>query len=252
MSDASRVEPAAAGVRKVFLVSLLAVAALCWAWIVPACFDMYGSMTGLSAWMMTETWDATHVLLLWAMWVVMMAAMMLPSLLPVIAHSIRGSGVGHSPAVGLAFVGGYLTVWTVFSTVATIVQRLLAEWSLLNPMMEAASPRIAGSILLIAGAYQFTPWKSACLRCCRMASSGAGDGATALGDYAAGVANGLRCVGCCWALMLVLFAGGVMKLWVILALTAVVLAEKIVGPSSRVIQLFGIVLIGLGLFTLVR
>ena len=120
-------------------------------------------------------------------------------------------------------------VWALFSVAATIVQRLLARLLLLSPMMELTSPGAAAALLILAGAYQLTPLKRVCLRSCRSPVSfllghwrpGR------LGAFRMGIDHGLLCVGCCWALMLLLFAAGVMNLYVIAALTTLVAVEKI-------------------------
>ena len=106
--------------------------------------DMYGSMAGPSAWMMTSVWDGRHLLLLWTMWAVMMAAMMLPSAWPMLAmygtfSERQQPGLRHSSHLYL-FAGGYVVVWALYSVAATILQRALAGLLLLSPMMELASP----------------------------------------------------------------------------------------------------------------
>jgi len=217
---------------------------------------MYGPMTGASAWMMTPTWDGAHLLLLWLMWAVMMAGMMLPTATPmVLAYSgiaRRTVSTQVTPYIA-ALVTGYLTAWIVFSIVATIVQRLLARALLLTPMME--STRTAGGVLLlVAGAYQATPLKQTCLRCCQ---SPAGFLLTRwrddlAGAWRMGVEHGSACVGCCWALMLLLFAGGVMNLVVIAAITAFVMFEKL-APIGRVgTWLSGAGLAAIGVWMIVR
>src|SRR5512137_595553 len=148
-----------------------AAVALCWAWIVPMARDMYGAMTGPSAWMMTDRWDFAHVALLLAMWVVMMAGMMLPSAAPTLllyAGVIRKSA-DHQQARALvyAFAGGYLVVWTAFSAAATALQRVLANLLVLSPMMEARDTTFGSALLLVAGLYQLTPFKRTCLESCR-------------------------------------------------------------------------------------
>src|SRR5579859_8078289 len=103
--------------------------------------DMYGSMEGASAWMMTTHWDLPHELLLLAMWTIMMIGMMLPSATPALffyGSVIRKSPDGErAPTHVYAFAGGYVTAWTLFSVVATLLQLLLNHWRLLSPMMEA-------------------------------------------------------------------------------------------------------------------
>jgi predicted metal-binding membrane protein len=97
--------------------ALAAVIALCWGWIAPMALDMYGPMTGCSAWMMTRTWDFTHQALLFAMWAVMMIGMMLPSAAPAVflyASVVRRNAESERvPARVFAFAAGYLVVWII-------------------------------------------------------------------------------------------------------------------------------------------
>lgn len=237
--------------------ALAAAVALCWAWVVPMARDMYGPMTGAAAWMMTDTWDFTHLALLFAMWVVMMAGMMLPSAAPALliyAGVIRQSPDGaRAPAHAYAFAGGYLVVWTVFSLVATVLQRWLAHALLLSPMMETSNSALSGGLLIVAGIFQLTPWKRTCLDACRSPAEflvrhwrpGVA------GGFYLGLANGLYCLGCCWALMLLLFAGGVMNLWCIAALTIFVLVEKLAPLGAQGGRLSGALLSALGLWVLI-
>jgi predicted metal-binding membrane protein len=221
-----------------------------WAWIAAMAEDMYGSMQGASAWMMTARWDPLHVALLFAMWAVMMIAMMLPSAAPLLllyAGSLHGWGERHAGRRLYAMAGGYVAAWTAFSAAATWLQRLLGHALLLTPMMEPQSPMIAALLLAIAGAYQLTPQKLACLRRCRTPLSfllqhwrpGIA------GAFRLGLAHGLYCLGCCWALMLLLFAGGVMNLTVIVALTLWVLVEKFAPFGEWTARIGGVALLGL-------
>ena len=223
-----------------FPVAVLAILVplVCWLWIIVLARDMYGSMTGASAWMMTATWDARHLLLLWAMWGVMMAGMMLPSASPTLLLyglvARRQTPDARAPRRIYALASGYLLVWVLFSAGATALQRLLAKLLIVSPMMETTSAVAAGVLLLIAGAYQLTPLKAACLQTCQsplgflMRRWRRGTG----GAFRMGLEHGAYCVGCCWALMLLLFAGGVMNLAVIAALTALVAFEKL-APFGR-------------------
>lgn len=237
----------------------LAVAiALCWACIVPMARDMYGAMTGPAAWMMTGRWDFAHLSLLFAMWVVMMTGMMLPSAAPTLflyAGVIRKSPEGgRAPAHVYAFAGGYLLVWTAFSLVATVLQRGLANLLLLTPMMEARDRAVGGALLIVAGLYQLTPFKRTCLESCRSPAAfivrhwkrGA------VGGFRLGLAHGAYCLGCCLALMLLLFAGGVMNLWWIGALTVFVLLEKLAPLGAQGGRLSGLLILALGLWDLVQ
>jgi predicted metal-binding membrane protein len=228
-----------------------------WAWIVVMARDMYGAMTGSSVWMMTATWDFPHLLLLWAMWAVMMSGMMLPSAAPTIVlygAMARGSVERHAAWRIYALAAGYLAAWTGFSLGATVIQRMLSALLLLTPMMELNSPLFGAALLLIAGLYQLTPLKHACLRTCQTPFQflisrwrpGAG------GAFRLGVRHGVYCVGCCWALMLLLFAGGVMNLTVIAALTAFVAFEKLIPFGANGSRLSGVLLIVSGIWILVR
>ena len=239
-------------------VLLILLPLVCWMWIVVMARDMHGRMTGASAWMMTAAWDARHLALLWAMWAVMMVAMMLPSATPLLllySGTARRSATGASAARRIyALAAGYVTVWALFSLGATALQRLLAELLLVSSMMEATSPVVGGVLLLVAGVYQLTPIKQACLRTCQspfgflMSHWRSG----VAGAFRMGLEHGALCVGCCWALMLLLFAGGVMNLAVIAALTAFVAFEKLTPFGAQGARISGVLLIASALWMLVR
>ena len=235
--------------RTLLAVVILLVVFPSWAWIVVLAHDMYGSMRGPAAWMMTPRWDVPHVVLLWAMWSVMMAAMMVPSAAPVVLlyiRAIRNRLGEHDGAPGLyAITTGYLTVWTLFSVAATIAQRVLASRLMLTPMMEPATPRVSGVVLVLAGVYQLTPLKRACLRACRSPLSVVMTHSRTT-PFRLGVAHGLYCLGCCWMLMLLLFAGGVMNLFVIAALTAWVAVEKLAPLGEQGARVSGALLVVAG------
>jgi predicted metal-binding membrane protein len=201
--------------------ALIIVLLVCWAWIIALARDMYGPMTGASAWMMTPHWDLRYLLLLWVMWAVMMTGMMLPSATPMIM--LVGGGRGYLVALG------YVSVWTAFSFGATAVQWLLMRLMILTPMMVVSGPFASAALLAIAGVYQLTPLKHACLTTCQSPMSFLARRwrSGTLGAFRMGVDHGVYCVGCCWALMVLLFAGGVMNLVVIAALTAFVAFEKL-------------------------
>ncbi len=228
---------------------LVGVPLACWLWIVTMARDMYGPMTGSSAWMMRATWDEPYLLMMWAMWAAMMAAMMLPSASPLLllyAHA-AGREPGRAGHAVTGLVGGYLLVWTLFSLGATGLQWFLARWHVLTPMLEPATATPPAILLAVAGVYQWTPLKHACLRACRsplgwLASSGR---AGRRGALRLGAVHGAYCLGCCWALMLLLFAGGIMNLTVILALTALVAVEKLAPFGAQSARLSGALLVGL-------
>jgi predicted metal-binding membrane protein len=253
----TRLESALRYDRTPLLVLVVLLPLVSWMWIVVMARDMYGPMTGASAWMMTAIWDVPHLLLLWAMWAVMMAAMMLPSASPMLLlYGVVARRSQHATAARhiYALAAGYLMVWTVFSLGATTVQRALVALLLVSPMMEITKPAVGATLLLVAGLYQLTPLKRACLGRCqsplgflvsrwRTGFSGA---------FTMGLEHGAYCVGCCWALMLLLFAGGVMNLTVIAALTALVAFEKLAPFGMYSARISGVLLMAAGLWMLVR
>ena len=239
------------------VVLLVLLPLVSWMWIVVMARDMYGPMTGASAWMMTANWDVPHLLLLWAMWAVMMTGMMLPSASPMLllyGVIARRSAQGSAGRQIYALAAGYLMVWTVFSLGATALQRVLAALLFVSPMMEITSPAVGAALLLVAGVYQLTPIKHACLRTCQsplgFLMSRWRSGLS--GAFAMGLEHGAYCVGCCWALMLLLFAGGVMNLMVIAALTAFVAFEKLAPLGMHGARISGVLLIAAGFWMLVR
>ena len=242
--------------RRIVLGALLAIVVPCWIWIAAMGVDMYGAMDGASAWSMTLSWGWRHTVLLFAMWAAMMAGMMLPSVAPVLllyARVVRTSPDG--PAAGrrlTALVSGYLAVWTLFSAGATWLQRLLATAGIMTPMMEIESAKLSGALLLVAGLYQVTPIKGQCLHACRSAlgviTSYWSPGSA--GAFGMGVRHGAYCLGCCWALMLLLFAGGVMNLAVVAGLTGLVLLEKTAPAGHRIAQVSGVVFLAGGAWLL--
>ena len=237
--------------------ALVFVVILCWSWIIPMAVDMYGRMTGAAAWMMTANWDRLHVVLLFSMWSAMMVAMMLPSAAPAILQYARDVPIESAttrPTFSIsAFAAGYVFVWTLFSAAATIVQLVMSEARLLTPMMEPAMPALAGGLLLGVGAYQLLPFKRKCLSSCRSPAACTDRRRTGVvGAFRIGMQHGLSCLGCCGGLMLLLFAGGVMNLSVIAALTLIVLFEKVAAFGMRSTLVSGGLLIGLGLWVIAR
>jgi predicted metal-binding membrane protein len=225
--------------RTLVVLGLAAVLAPAWLYLVRASLDMYGAMNGPAAWMMRASWDASFAALVFAMWAVMMAGMMLPSVAPAILIHARVARSGEAPERPVLraylFAAGYLVVWVAFSAVATGLQAFLASRALMTPMMESATPLFAAVLLALAGLYQWSDAKRACVRECRgpvefLASHWRPGAAGAL---RMGVQHGLYCVGCCWALMLLLFAGGVMSLPWIAGLSLFVLFEKLSPFGER-------------------
>jgi len=232
--------------RAALVVFLILTPVFSWAWIIVMARDMYGSMTGASAWMMTTNWDVPHLLLLWAMWAVMMTAMMLPSATPMIVLA----GGSRAYFVGL----GYLSIWAAFSAGATALQLVLMRLLIVTPMMEVSSRRAGAVLLALAGVYQWTPLKQACLATCQspMAFLARRWRGGSFGGFRMGAEHGVYCVGCCWALMLLLFAGGVMNLTVIAALTVFVAFEKLAPVGAWGARISGALLVMLAVLEWVR
>jgi predicted metal-binding membrane protein len=189
------------------------------------------------------------------MWGVMMIAMMLPSAAPMLllfsTVQRKRREQGAATPTGL-FGVGYLTVWLAWSVVAAGLQWALQSLLFLSPGLAGASPILGASYFLLAGAYQLTPWKDACLIQCQ---SPFGFLLTrwregAWGAFRMGLHHGAYCLGCCWALMGLLFAGGVMNLLWVAALAGFILLEKAVARGPWPSRLAGVVLIGWGLYLL--
>jgi predicted metal-binding membrane protein len=199
---------------------------------------------------MNRPWGAGELLLTFVMWSVMMVGMMAASALPVLLlfagmQARREHGVASAvPSFGL----GYLVVWLAFSAGATAAQWALHEGALLSATMATSSTALAGVILVMAGAYQLTPLKTGCLARCRsplgFLMGNWRDGSS--GAFRMGFRHGLFCLGCCWALMAVLFVVGVMNLAWVGVLTLFILVEKIGPAGARVSRAGGAVLIVLG------
>jgi predicted metal-binding membrane protein len=167
---------------------------------------------------------------------------------------VRRSGERSAGRRIYAFAAGYLVVWTVFSLGATALQRVLATLLLVSPMMETTGPRVGATLLLVAGLYQLSPLKLACLRTCQsplgFLMSQWRNGFS--GSFRMGVEHGAYCLGCCWALMLLLFVGGVMNLAVIAALTVFVAFEKLAPFGVHGAKISGVILIIAGFWMIVH
>jgi len=196
----------------------------------------------------TAHWEVANVLVIVAMWGVMMAAMMLPSALPVVqAFGVLCQRNGE-PERWHSFVGAYLAVWLAFSLAASAVQWALQAIDWVDPMIVSTSVPLNAALLIIAGVYQFTPLKRACLAHCRSPMAFLlGEWRPGVrGGFAMGLRHGLVCLGCCWALMALLFVGGVMNLAWIAALAVVVAIERLAPHGERIAWVLGLLLIAAG------
>jgi predicted metal-binding membrane protein len=207
--------------------------------------------------MMMDAGGFAYGLLLFVMWWAMMMAMMLPSAAPAIltyASIRRGMADKSGPQSPLAvFVSGYVAIWTLFSAAAVVLQLATHGTIALTGMFALTSNLLGGVLLLAAGAYQFTPFKSACLHHCQspfmyFARNWKN---TASGVFGLGLRHGFYCLGCCWVLMLLLFYGGVMELSWIIGLALFVTAEKLLPAIGPLRHLSGAGLILWGVYVIV-
>jgi predicted metal-binding membrane protein len=194
--------------------------------------------------MPAPAWTASYFAATLAMWMVMMIGMMLPSAAPMVllfdALERQGSSAGHASGRTALFAAGYLLAWSAFSIVATIAQWGLSSAMLLSAMMTSTSSKLAGLLLVVAGIYQFSPWKTACLNRCRAPAEFLAAHHRS-GPLAMGCRHGIQCIGCCWALMALLFVFGVMNLLWVAVLAIFVLVEKL-SPAGVLVGRVGAVL----------
>ncbi len=233
--------------RFVIGLGLSTVCVLAWmfmAWQASSMADM-GAMTGMQS---TSPWRIADFGMVYLMWVVMMIAMMVPAASPMITafatinRRRRDAGDAH---VGTSvFLFGYLVAWSLFSVAATALHWVFESLGWLTPMMESASPMLSAVLFAAAGLYQWTPLKDVCLNRCRTPMGFVltewRDGT--LGAVVMGLRHGLFCVGCCAALMGLLFAVAVMDLRWVAAVAVLVTIEKLL-PWPRIWRH----LIGIGL-----
>jgi predicted metal-binding membrane protein len=181
-------------------------------------------------------------------WQLMIAAMMLPSSLPLVRlFAAAARGQDHPGVAIAAFVGGYAAVWSVFGALALAFDLGVHRSVDASGWLKAHDWFIGGGVLALAGAYQFTPLKDACLKNCRTPRQfmlrhyrrGAA------GGFALGARHGAFCVGCCWALMLVMFAAGVASLVWMALLTGVMVHEKTRPAGLRAVPVTGAGLLGI-------
>jgi predicted metal-binding membrane protein len=203
-------------------------------------------------------WTTSDVVLNVAIWWVMMIGMMVPSAMPMIlifAAVNRSRRARGSPIVPTAvFAAGYLVAWAVFGLAATFAEWGLEQVALISPSTESVGPRLGAGIVIAAGVYQLTPLKNACLAHCRaplgFVLNHWREGAA--GAVWMGLEHGLYCLGCCWVLMALLFAVGVMNLLWMAVLTAFVLVEKLFPAGQWITRASGVLMIGFGVFLLAQ
>jgi predicted metal-binding membrane protein len=208
----------------------------------------------------TQPWGGAELAVAFVMWSVMMVAMMTPSAAPMLLMYDRLSRTRpqHTARAAYgasgAFLGGYLIVWIGFSIAASALQGGLHAAGLLMAGAERAAPAVGGALLLVVGGWQWTAARQACLAKCRspldFLMTEWRDGTA--GALAMGLRHGAWCVGCCWALMLVLFAAGIMNLLWVAALAGWVLLEKTLPAGNRLGRAGAVLAIGWGFWLIAQ
>jgi len=224
-----------------------------WVFLAWAALDMTNPLAMLMM-PMTSLWSAANIIAVFLMWSLMMMAMMLPTAAPMI---LTFAGLNRKNRVKfstISFTGAYLVIWIIFSVGAVLIHWLLQHTGLMSAKMVSSSVLLSGILLITVGVLQFSPLKKSCLKHCRspigflMTDWRKG----IKGAWIMGFRHGWYCLGCCYALMLLLFVGGVMNLAWVAALTLAVAIEKILPLGERIAQLLGsgLILAGLLKFTL--
>lgn len=238
--------------RAATIAALVILALLAWIYLLAgAGMGGAGGMDGMMA------MPPPGLFALAAMWWVMMIAMMVPSAAPAVLlyARVNSQRVDSASSPTGAFLSGYLACWLAFSLAAAAAQLWLQQAEIASPMSMALHSRAAGGALLIlAGLYQLSPLKHACLGRCRSPASfltvhyRPGQA----GAFRLGLLHGAFCVGCCWLLMLLLFVGGVMNFAWIAGLTLLVAAEKMLPNGDWLARIAGAAMIGWGIWIIVR
>ncbi len=246
--------------RGIILSALLGVTGLAWLYLLAMPETMAGMelCDAIPDMMMAVPWTPAGFVLTFAMWWVMMLGMMVPSAAPMIMtfatlnRSRRARGQDFVPTS--IFAAGYLVAWGGFSVVATLGQWALDRLALLSPMMATTSAVLGGVLVILAGVYQFTPLKQACLRHCRTPFAFVlnhwRDGR--VGALRMGLEHGAYCLGCCALLMTLLFVVGVMNLLWVAGIAIFVLAEKLLPGGVWVARAGGVAMLAFGVALLVR
>lgn len=218
---------------------------------------MPGGWTMSMAWMRMpgETWLSTATSFL-GMWIVMMMAMMLPSLVPMLWRYHQGIACTGQTRLGrpTAIVGaGYFFVWTVFGVIAFSLGVALAAMEMRVPALARIAPIAVGAIVLISGLLQFTAWKAHHLACCRAAAErGRTLSADAGTAWRHGARLGLHCSHCCASLTTILLVIGVMDLRAMALVTAAITVERLAPAGERIARVIGVIVVAAGLFLIAR
>jgi len=215
------------------LAAIIVIAGLSWAWLLAGA-GMHGTSMGDTA--MRPEWTLGYAALCFAMWVAMTVAMMLPSATPALI-----GGVKPAP-----FAAAYLAVWTGFAAAATLAQYALDRRELFSDAMAVRSDVQAALVILAAGLYQLSPLKQICLRHCASLARGRGRDAGVVESARLGLRYGAFCLGCCWALMVLLFVSGLMNLFWVAAIALWLSAEKLFPFGGHLARVAGAALTAWG------
>lgn len=218
---------------------------------------MPGGWTMSMAWMRMpgQTWPGAATSFL-GMWIVMMLAMMLPSLVPMLFRYRQS--VSETNEIRIAFLSmlvgaGYFFVWLLLGLVLFSLGAFSAALAMRAPALARAVPMVGGAVVVIAGALQFTRWKFYHLACCResfgRADAVSSDARTA---WRHGLRLGLHCTYCCAGLTAVLIVCGLMDVRAMAAVTAAITAERLARSGERVARAIGCVVLAVGVFLITR
>jgi len=252
--------------RAVSLAVVVLLAAVGWLWLIAAVIGggmpsaaglgmgaLSSAIDRLAAWLpwlgmgdhgllmpaMVTAWGAADIALVFLMWVAMVLAMMLPTAAPTFR-----AYAGRAGQAAFGVMAGYTAVWLGAAALGTTGQTLLTRLGALSPHMAPAGAALSASILIAAGIYQFTPLKWACLIRCRNPRVADVDSAT-WPAFRIGIEEGFACLGCCWAMMAVMFAAGMMNLVAMALLGALMGLEKVVS-GLKLTYFLGVLLIIIG------
>jgi predicted metal-binding membrane protein len=218
---------------------------------------MPGGWTMSMAWMrMTgQSWPGAAATFL-GMWIVMMVAMMLPSLVPMLARyrqAVANTGASRVGSLTVIVGVGYFLLWALIGLAAYPLGVVLAGIQMLWPALARAAPTAAGAVVLVAGALQFTAWKARQLACCRQVP---GHDRTLRADPGTALRHGLRlglhCSHCCAGLTAILLVIGIMDLRAMAGVTAAITVERLAPASEAAARVIGIVIIVAGLLLITR
>ena len=221
---------------------ILAAWLMLFAMSVPSDLRIAARVYGADFWasLCIVTPDAAGLARVFAMWMLMSGAMMAPTALPAFATY---EDIGRQTQTNFAaLVAGYVAVWVGYSAVAALLQMWLFNVGLLNAVGDSQSALFSATLLGLAGAYQFSPVKDACLSKCRQPLTFF-MGHFEEGPWRNGLRLGLVCLGCCWALMLLAFVGGVMNLAFMGLATVIMVLEKLPDIGRYITRPLGIILL---------